>query len=359
MKSWLSTTIVAVIATTTYAGAVAPGDCDDDCDSDLTDFADYQLCFTGPGGGPVAVNCTCADFDDDGDVDLADFGAFQPSFAGPGQSVTGFEGPCSFPDEWIHGANCARDPLIQVHQYDANTYILRQSICTNFEAPFMYLLFGDDRVLMQDTGAGGIPIANTVYDIIDDWLTTHGKTSIELIVTHSHSHGDHVQGDGQFIGQPNTSVVGLSVGAVSSFFGISPWPTDIVEYDLGGRTLDVIPLPGHQSAHIALYDRNTGIVFTGDTLYPGRSYVFGSYTDYVNSLNRLVNFLEDKPVSWVLGTHIEISETGTLFPVGSSFHANEHPLQLTMNELLLLRDEAVAMAGSPSFTLFEHFAIAP
>ena len=56
----------------------------------------------------------------------------------------------------------------------------------------MYLIFGEDKVLMQDTGAGGIPIATAVYGIIDDWLAANGKSSIELIVTHSHGHGDHV-----------------------------------------------------------------------------------------------------------------------------------------------------------------------
>ena len=34
-------------------------------------------CFTGPGQGPVAPECACADLDADGDVDLRDMSAIQ------------------------------------------------------------------------------------------------------------------------------------------------------------------------------------------------------------------------------------------------------------------------------------------
>ena len=35
----------------------------------------------------------------------------------------------------------------------------------------------------------------------------------------------------------------------------------------------MIPIPGHDVASIALYDRVTGNFMTGDSLYPGRLYV--------------------------------------------------------------------------------------
>jgi hypothetical protein len=63
--------------------AALDGDCDGDGDVDLADFGNFQLCFTGPGGGPVSPDCTCTDFDNDDDVDLADFGEFQLVFTGP------------------------------------------------------------------------------------------------------------------------------------------------------------------------------------------------------------------------------------------------------------------------------------
>ncbi|NOT01797.1 MAG: VWA domain-containing protein [Phycisphaerales bacterium] len=52
----------------------------DDLDGDgmgtVLDYGKFQMCFTGPGGGPVSPGCGCADFDGDDDVDLDDWEAY-------------------------------------------------------------------------------------------------------------------------------------------------------------------------------------------------------------------------------------------------------------------------------------------
>ena len=295
-----------------------------------------------------------ADLDGDGYVNAADLLILLSNW-GPTDFLAG-----GFPEKWINGGpNCPGEPVIQIHQYNEDTYILRQSLCTNFEGPFIYLLFGQDKVLMQDTGAGGIPIADTVYSVIDDWLARNRKQSIDLIVTHSHSHGDHVQGDSQFQGQPNTTVVPLSATAVADFFGISDWPNDIVEYDLGERIIDVIAIPGHQVAHIALYDRQTGNLFTGDTLYPGRLYI-SQFPTYVQSIQRLVTFQKDKTVCNVLGTHIEMTNTaGKDYNFGATYHPDEHRLQLDRSHLLELLDGVMKMQDDPHIEVHDDFIIYP
>jgi hypothetical protein len=58
---------------------------------------------------------------------------------------------------WINGVS-AGEPQMQVQRYDDDTYVIRQSIRTNFEGPFLYLLFGSDRALLIDTGAGGLNV---------------------------------------------------------------------------------------------------------------------------------------------------------------------------------------------------------
>lgn len=273
--------------------------------------------------------------------------------------------PGTFPATWIHGGPaCGTEPAFQVHAYNPDFYILRQSLCTNYEAPFLYLIFGSQKAILFDTGAGNAPVQATVQGVIDTWLAAHSQTSIQLVVAHLHSHGDHIAGDSQFQGQPNTTVVGTSLSSVQSFFGFTQWPTQQVTYDLGGRVLDVLAIPGHQAAHIAVYDRETGLLLTGDSLYPGRLYVNGATSQgnwavYKASMQRLVDFGATRPISWVLGTHIEMTTTaGVDFPLGSTSHPNEHVLQLRYRHLLLL-NRALLSLPTPQHVVLPEFIISP
>lgn len=66
-------------------GAYEFGIGDHDCDQavDLFDFAQWQTCMTGPGGGPYAEGCEAFDFEYDGDVDLVDYAAVQARWDAP------------------------------------------------------------------------------------------------------------------------------------------------------------------------------------------------------------------------------------------------------------------------------------
>jgi len=68
--------------------------------------------------------------------------------------------------------------------------------------------------------------------------------------------------------------------------------------------VDVLAIPGHDVAHLAYYDRKTGVLLTGDPLYPGRLYVM-DFPAYVESTRRLVRFTEGKTVTHILVCHIE------------------------------------------------------
>ena len=264
-----------------------------------------------------------------------------------------------FPAAWPDGTACGTEPDVFVWEYDADTFILRQSLCTHYEGPFFYLLFGDDKVLLEDTGTGDVDLAGTVLGLVANWLEKNGKSSIELVVSHSHGHGDHVGGDSQFAGLAGVTVVGKSASSVQDFFGLADWPDGAATYDLGGRVLDVLPIPGHQSAHIALYDRRSRLLLTGDTLYPGRLYI-EDWSAYAASVGRLRAFVEaGNPVDWALGTHIEMKASGGDFALGSDQHPNEHVLQLGPSVLSELADACEAMGSSPSYEEHADFILYP
>ena len=261
----------------------------------------------------------------------------------------------TLPDHWITGGpRCVEVPDWQVHQYNEDFYILRESGCTNYEKPFLYLIFGHDRAMLEDTGAGKPDTARAVSAVIADWCKRNKRESLPLIVTHSHSHGDHVAGDAQF---PDR--VPLTQAGTAQYFGMKQWPEDAGTIDLGGRVLDVIAIPGHDALSLAYYDRQTGILLTGDSLYPGRLYV-RDFRQFVLSTQRLVDFTRGKVVTHILGTHIEQSATPYRdYPVGTVFQPEEHALPLTRGTLLELNDALHAMGTHPVRMAFRDFTVWP
>src|SRR5258707_342163 len=82
----------------------------------------------------------------------------------------------------------------------AKPFVIRPSLRTNFEGSFLYLFFGKDKVMLLDTGAGGLKIRPTIDGLIAKWLAENGRKSIPLVVAHTHGHGDHIAGDPEFAG---------------------------------------------------------------------------------------------------------------------------------------------------------------
>jgi hydroxyacylglutathione hydrolase len=265
---------------------------------------------------------------------------------------------------WIHGAPRARgsdEPPIQVHHYDQHTVVLRQSKLVSFEAPFLYLLFGNDRALLLDTGATAdaerFPIRDTVDALVAQWLRKHPRDSYELVVAHTHAHDDHISGDAQFIDRPGTTVVNTDLESVQSFFGFSGWPDEVGRLDLGGRVLEVTGCPGHHETSIAVFDPWSGFLLTGDTAYPGRLYVedMAAYTD---SLERLVGFARARQVRHLMGGHVEMRRQPRRdFPPGATYQPGEVPLQMSVEQLETVRDAAVAVADRPGLHRFDDFVI--
>ncbi len=262
---------------------------------------------------------------------------------------------------WIHGAkdcDTNRDPPLEAFRYDADTYILRQSKCSNWEAPFMYVLFGQHTVFVQDTGATKEAAQFPVYETIRKLIQERGNQQLKLLVIHSHSHGDHHAGDAHFRGKPGVTLVEPNNEAVREFFGFTDWPQGAATIDLGGRVLTVLPAPGHQTESLVVFDSRTGWLLTGDSVLPGRLYVW-DWPAYKASVRRMVEFTRTNPVTAVLGTHIEMSRSGELFPAGAEYQPNEASLVLTPEDLVQL-DRLLQKAGDdPGEIATKRFVVSP
>jgi glyoxylase-like metal-dependent hydrolase (beta-lactamase superfamily II) len=265
---------------------------------------------------------------------------------------------------WRHGTPRRRpaQPPIQVHHIDEHTVALRQSKQTSYEAPFMFLLFGNERALLLDTGATAdparFPLRATVDGLVDAWLVRHPRQPYELVVAHTHGHGDHVAADAQFADRPGTTVVARGPEAVAAYFGFGArWPTGTVSFDLGGRLLDVLGSPGHHPAAITVYDPWTATLLTGDTVLPGRLYAF-DYPAFLATLDRLVAFANDHAVRQVVGCHVEMTDrAGRDYALGARFQPRERDLRMTPAQLAGVRDAAESVAHRRGVHIFDDFVI--
>lgn len=248
-----------------------------------------------------------------------------------------------------------------MHAYDESTLILRQNMSVNFEAPFVFLLLGAERALLLDTGATAeaawFPLRRVVDEAVADWLDLHPHPSYELVVAHTHGHWDHVAGDGQFAGRPRTVTVGADLASVRAFFGLPDWPKGTAALDLGGRVVDVVPGPGHEAAATVFHDRRTGLLLTGDTLYPGHLYV-RDVAAYTATVDRLLAFCERHPVTHLLGCHVEMTtEPGEAYPRGTTHQPDEPPLEMTVGHLRALRRALTEAGGRPGTYRHDDFLL--
>lgn len=241
---------------------------------------------------------------------------------------------------WIHGSLSAmhnRDVRIQVHQYNTHTFIMRQNPAIHWEAPFMYLLFGNDSAVLIDTGATAnaehFPLRNTVDKLITRWLAQHNKESIQLVVMPLGSDFSQTQGLAQFEDRPETRLIVPNAKARRALLGGADSSEPLGTLELGGRALTVLPTPGLDAQAISLYDPWADLLLTGNSFYPGRL-VIRDFDAYQTSLSTLLDFTAKSPVAWVFGGRIEMSSRpGIDYRLRSNYRPIEHSLQMPQSDL--------------------------
>ncbi len=138
--------------------------------------------------------------------------------------------------------------------------------------PNFYIVEGRKRAAIIDTGMG---TEQEIQLFADTWQRI-GAPPIGLVVV-THSHFDHDGG-----------VEAIEKIAESKSHGGNGTALKRRKFDLGGRSLEIIPTPGHTQDSLVVRDTKTGVVFTGDTVIGADSVlVSAGIRNYVNSLERI------------------------------------------------------------------------
>lgn len=227
-----------------------------------------------------------------------------------------------------------------------------------YQQNYAYLILGDRRALLFDSGTGTRDISPVVASL----------TRLPVTVMVSHLHFDHLGGIAPFrhiamIDLPETRADvsggiftpgryefgGLADKRVRPRFKVSEWikPGDMI--DLGGRELQVLSTPGHTPSSVSLYDAAGKRLFTGDYIYPTTIYAFGagaSRSAYHATAQRLLATIPPDTILWT--AHCCRADEGVSAP------------WLTMKDLRDLDDAFVKVSkGEETSTGFypRHFPV--
>lgn len=240
----------------------------------------------------------------------------------------------TFPEKWIHGSKSLmdnHDPPVQVHWFNEHTVVMRENKAYNYEAAFMYLYFGNDRAILLDQGSTALrsewPLRDVVDGVVAQWCKRNGRKDIPLVLAFSHLHGDHWAAQNQFADRPNTRIMGLTHEEMVGFWGMTKYPEERVEFELGGRKLLIWGSPGHVEDEFAYYDTYTQILFTGDMFYRGYCYIT-FWNQWMESMARLMRFADTHPIAYVVGCHVEMKKSGEFFTYGTTYQPDEAPVQM-------------------------------
>ncbi|MDD5792315.1 MAG: MBL fold metallo-hydrolase [Erysipelotrichaceae bacterium] len=183
----------------------------------------------------------------------------------------------------------------------------------HFQEVISYLILGQDKALLLDTGLGIGHMRRCVEEIYKG----------DYLVFNSHHHFDHILGDYLFndrlyVYDHQEMINALSKPLASDYvkenfapdqfadeapiksheYVYHPISFQTVEeghiFNLGRRRLKVIATPGHAKDAIMLVDEENKLLFTGDTYYPAPLYCFeDTFDEYLLTMQKLAKQYKD------------------------------------------------------------------
>ncbi len=205
-----------------------------------------------------------------------------------------------------------------IDNIDNDTYIISEY--RHWEETHCYLINGEERSLLIDTGLGICNIYNEVVKLSDKPITAAA----------THIHWDHIGGHKYF---PEFYAHYSELDWLTGKFPLPlktikemvvercdlPQGFNIDEYeffhgkparvlsdhdiiDIGGRKIEILHTPGHSPGHMCFWEKDKGYLFTGDLVYKDMLLAYYPSTDptaYLSSLEKISEF----PVKKVFPAH--------------------------------------------------------
>ena len=204
------------------------------------------------------------------------------------------------------------DDYYTIQKIDTKTIIISEPRYWQFNNN--YLILGDDKALLFDSGPGvrnilpvvrfltDLPIVVFASHLHYDHIGNHDKFNqiamidIPSIRSQVDNKGVFTPSDSQFLGE-------LEGYSVNSFL-VNQWVRKGDIINLGNRRIQVLSIPGHTKNSICLYDLNNQQAFVGDFIYPG--FVLGvlpegSAKDYIDSVDILLKTIHSQ--TKIYGAH--------------------------------------------------------
>jgi len=212
-----------------------------------------------------------------------------------------------------------------------------------FEEVISFLIIGESRALLFDTGLGIAPIEPVIERLTD----------LDVVVLNSHSHYDHIGGNYEYpsvLGLDNAyskaRVNGIPNAKLRDYvegdwiwketpeefdpktYQIKPYTVggyvrDGEIIDLGGIELEILETPGHAPDSICLLDRDGRRIFMGDTFYLAPLYVHvdgSDFAQYSASADRLAPLASE--VDYLVTSHnVPVVESRYLTDMKEAFDA--------------------------------------
>jgi glyoxylase-like metal-dependent hydrolase (beta-lactamase superfamily II) len=147
----------------------------------------------------------------------------------------------------------------------------------------VFVFEGTRGALLVDTGFGTGDL-KAVVDTI---------TSKPLTLVNTHADGDHISCNAQFgTAHLHPAEYAYYFETASPGAPVAPlWEGDVI--DLGGRSFEVLHIPGHTPGSVALLDRENRILVSGDSVSLSPVFMFGrvrSVEAYIASMEKLVAY---------------------------------------------------------------------